>query len=157
MTSALLILRKLIKILKLHILYCSLNIISLNELINMGRAGRVARMWTLGNAYRILTGRPEWMRPLTGPSDRWDGNIETWLKEDVHWIQKPHVAVRCLSVCLSVCMQFTLYWFCIITYVGLVYLWANTVHIGHGTMPEALTGFQGSAMSIALVKLSRIG
>jgi hypothetical protein len=44
-------------------------------------AGHVARMGETKNAYRILVGKPERMRPLGRPRRRWMDNIKMHLGE----------------------------------------------------------------------------
>jgi hypothetical protein len=44
-------------------------------------AGRVARMGGKRNAYRILVGKPEGMRPLGRPRSRWVDNTKMDLRE----------------------------------------------------------------------------
>jgi hypothetical protein len=44
-------------------------------------AGLVARNWENRNAYRILVGKPEGMRPLGRPTRRWVDNIKMNLRE----------------------------------------------------------------------------
>jgi hypothetical protein len=55
-----------------------------------GWAGQVARMGEKRNAYRLLVGNPEGMRPLGRPRRRWVDNIRMDLGEvgwgDVDWI-----------------------------------------------------------------------
>jgi hypothetical protein len=52
--------------------------------------GHVAGMWEKRNAYRLLVGKPEGMRPLGRPRHRWVDNIKMDLGEvgwgDVDWI-----------------------------------------------------------------------
>jgi hypothetical protein len=43
-------------------------------------AGHVARMGEKRNAYRILVGKPEGMRPLGRPRRRWVDNIKIYFK-----------------------------------------------------------------------------
>jgi hypothetical protein len=47
-------------------------------------AGHVARMGETRNAYRILVGKPEVMRPRGRPRRRWVDNIKMDLKE-IRW------------------------------------------------------------------------
>jgi hypothetical protein len=49
---------------ELHNLYSSPNIITMIKSRRMRWAGFVARMGEIGNAYRILVGKPEGKRPL---------------------------------------------------------------------------------------------
>jgi hypothetical protein len=55
--------------------------------------GHVAHMGQMRNAYNILVGKPEEMRPLGRPRQRWEHNIRMDLREigweGVDWI---HVA-----------------------------------------------------------------
>jgi hypothetical protein len=57
-------------------------------------AGHVARMEEKRNAYRILVGKPEGMRPLGRPRRRWVDNIKTDLREIggdcMDWIDLAH-------------------------------------------------------------------
>jgi len=43
-------------------------------------AGHVARVGKRGDAYRVMVGKPEGMRPLGNPRRRWEDNIEIELK-----------------------------------------------------------------------------
>jgi hypothetical protein len=45
------------------------------------RAGHVARMTEMRNAYRISFGKPKGKRPLCRPRCRWEDNIRMDLKE----------------------------------------------------------------------------
>jgi hypothetical protein len=47
-------------------------------------AGHVAQMREKRNAYRILVGKPEGMRPLGRPRRRWADNIKMDLR-DIGW------------------------------------------------------------------------
>jgi hypothetical protein len=53
-------------------------------------AGYVTRLGAIRNANKILTGKPEWKRPLERPRHRWEGYIRTDLRETgwdgVDWI-----------------------------------------------------------------------
>jgi hypothetical protein len=75
---------------ELHDLYCSPSIIRIIKSRRMRWAGHVARMGEKRNAYRLLVGKPEGMRPLGRPRCRWVDNIRMDLGEvgwgDVHWI-----------------------------------------------------------------------
>jgi hypothetical protein len=44
-------------------------------------AGHVARIGEKKNAYRILVGKPEGMRPLERPRSRWEDNIRIYLRK----------------------------------------------------------------------------
>ncbi|KAJ4446718.1 hypothetical protein ANN_13415 [Periplaneta americana] len=71
---------------ELHALYCSPDIIRNIKSRRLRWAGHVARM---GNAYRVLVGRPEGRRPLGRPRRRWEDNIKMDLREvgyDRDWI-----------------------------------------------------------------------
>jgi hypothetical protein len=46
-------------------------------------AGHVASMGGMRNAYEISAGKPEQMRPLGRPRNRWEYNIRMDLKEVV--------------------------------------------------------------------------
>jgi hypothetical protein len=61
---------------ELHNLYFSPNIIRIIRSRRMRWAGHVARMGETRNAYRILVGKPEEMRPLGRPRRRWVDNIK---------------------------------------------------------------------------------
>jgi hypothetical protein len=60
---------------ELHNLYSSPNIIRMNKSRRMRWAGHVAQMGEMGNAYRILVGKPEGKRPLGRPRCRWVDNL----------------------------------------------------------------------------------
>jgi hypothetical protein len=61
---------------ELHDLYSSPSIIRIMKSSRSMRwAGHVARMGAKRNAYRLLVGKPEGMRPLGGPRRRWLDNI----------------------------------------------------------------------------------
>jgi hypothetical protein len=66
---------------KLHNLYSSPSIIRMIKPRRMRWAGYVARMGTDRNAYRILVGNPEGIRPLGRPRRRWVDNIKMDLTE----------------------------------------------------------------------------
>jgi hypothetical protein len=66
---------------ELHNLYSLLNIIRMIMSRRMKWAGRIARMGDTKNAYRILAGKPEGMRPLGRPRCRWVDNIKIDLRE----------------------------------------------------------------------------
>jgi hypothetical protein len=65
---------------ELHNLYSSPNAIRMIKTRRMRLAGHVARMGKR-NAYRILMGKPEGMRPLGRPRCRWVDNIKIDLRE----------------------------------------------------------------------------
>jgi hypothetical protein len=66
---------------ELHNLYSSPNIIRMIKSRRMRWAGHVAQMGEMRNAYRILVGKPEGMRPLGRPRRRWVDNIKMDLRE----------------------------------------------------------------------------
>jgi hypothetical protein len=66
---------------ELHGLYSSQNIIRMIRSSRMTRAGHVARMGKMKNAYKILVGKPEVKRPLGGRRRRWKNNIKMDLRE----------------------------------------------------------------------------
>jgi hypothetical protein len=66
---------------ELHNLYSSPNIIRMMKTRRMRWAGHVARMGET-NAYRILVGKPEGMRPLGRPRCRWVDSIKVDRRED---------------------------------------------------------------------------
>jgi hypothetical protein len=65
---------------ELHDLYFSPSIITIMKERRMRWAGHVARMRERRNAYRLLVGKPEGMRPLGRPRHRWLKNIRTNLE-----------------------------------------------------------------------------
>jgi hypothetical protein len=67
---------------ELHNLYSSPNIIRMIKSKRIRWAGHVPRMRTKRNAYRILVGKPDGMRPLGRPRCRWVDNIQIDLKRD---------------------------------------------------------------------------
>jgi hypothetical protein len=71
-------------------LYSSPSIIRIIKARRMRWAEHVARMGKEKNAYRLLVGKPEGMRPLGIPRRRWLDNIMMALVEvgwsDVDWI-----------------------------------------------------------------------
>jgi hypothetical protein len=62
-------------------LYFSSSIIRIIKSRRMRLAGHVARMGEKRNAYRLLVGKPEGMRPLGKPRRRWADNIKMDLSE----------------------------------------------------------------------------
>jgi hypothetical protein len=68
----------------LRILYSLPSIIRIITSRRMRWAGHVARMGEKRNAYRLLVGKPEGMRPLGRPKRRWADNIRLDLGE-VGW------------------------------------------------------------------------
>jgi hypothetical protein len=60
---------------ELRDLYSSPSINKIMEPRRMRWAGHVARMREKRNAYRLLVGKPEGMRPLERPRRRWVDNI----------------------------------------------------------------------------------
>ncbi|KAJ4428734.1 hypothetical protein ANN_25727 [Periplaneta americana] len=75
---------------ELHALYSSPDIIRNIKSRRLRLAGHVARMGESRNAYRVLVGRPEVIRPLGRPRRRWEDNIKMDLREvgydDREWI-----------------------------------------------------------------------
>jgi hypothetical protein len=66
---------------ELHDLYSSSSIIKIMMSMRMRWAGHLARMWEKRNAYRLLVGKPEKMRPLRRPRCRSLDNIRMDLLE----------------------------------------------------------------------------
>ncbi|KAJ4428630.1 hypothetical protein ANN_24675 [Periplaneta americana] len=66
---------------ELHALYSSSDIIRNIKSRRLRWAGHVARMGESRNAYRMLVGRPEGIRPLGRPRRRWEDNIKMDLRE----------------------------------------------------------------------------
>jgi hypothetical protein len=60
---------------KLHDLYFPPNILRVIKSIRMRWAGHVARMGDRRDVYRILVGKTEGKRQLSGPKRRWEENI----------------------------------------------------------------------------------
>ncbi|KAJ4449259.1 hypothetical protein ANN_00656 [Periplaneta americana] len=75
---------------ELHALYSSPDIIRNIKSRRLRWAGHVARMGESRNAYRVLVGRPEGIKPLGRPRRRWEDNIKMDLREvrydDRDWI-----------------------------------------------------------------------
>jgi hypothetical protein len=75
---------------ELRDLYPSLSIIRIIKSRRMRWAGHIARMEEERNAYTLLVGKPEGMRPLARPRSRWVDNMRMDLGEvgwdDVDWI-----------------------------------------------------------------------
>jgi hypothetical protein len=75
---------------ELHELYSSRSISRIIKARRMRWAGHVVRMGENRNAYRLLVGKPEGMRPLGRPKRRRVDNIKMDLVEvgwgDVDWI-----------------------------------------------------------------------
>jgi hypothetical protein len=69
---------------ELHNLYSSPNIIRRIKSRRMRRAGHVARMGEKMNAYRVLVGKPDGMRPPGRPRRWWVDNIKMDLRE-IEW------------------------------------------------------------------------
>jgi hypothetical protein len=61
---------------ELRELYSSPSIIKIIKLRKIRWAGHVTRMGEKRNAYRLLVGKPEGMRPLGRPRRRWVDNIK---------------------------------------------------------------------------------
>jgi hypothetical protein len=61
-------------------LYSSPSIIRMIKSVVMRWVGRVARMETKRNTYRILVGNPEGKRPLGRPRRRWEDTIKMDLR-----------------------------------------------------------------------------
>jgi hypothetical protein len=61
---------------ELHNLYCSPSTIRMIKSRRMSWAGHPARMGKNRNAYRILVGKSEELRPLGRPRRRWENNIK---------------------------------------------------------------------------------
>ncbi|KAJ4446079.1 hypothetical protein ANN_12771 [Periplaneta americana] len=66
---------------ELHALYSSPDIIRNIKSRRLRWAGHVARMGESRNAYRLLVGRPEGIRPFGRPRRRWEDNIKMDLRE----------------------------------------------------------------------------
>jgi hypothetical protein len=66
---------------ELHDSYSSPNIIRMIESRRMRWAEHVARIGETGNAYRMLVGKPEGMRPVGRQRPRWVDNIKIDLRE----------------------------------------------------------------------------
>jgi hypothetical protein len=66
---------------ELHNLYCSPSIITIIKSRRMRLAGHVAQMGEKRNAYRILVGKPEGMRPIRRPTHRWEDKIKMDFRE----------------------------------------------------------------------------
>ncbi|KAJ4431782.1 hypothetical protein ANN_20387 [Periplaneta americana] len=66
---------------ELHALYSSPDIIRNIKSRRLRWAGHVARMGESRNAYRVLVGRPEGIRPLGRPRSTWEDNIKMDLRE----------------------------------------------------------------------------
>jgi hypothetical protein len=64
----------------LNTLYTSGNIIKVIELRRIKWAGNIARMVDMRNAYNILVGKPDGMRPLAKPRRRCEDNIRMDLR-----------------------------------------------------------------------------
>jgi len=75
---------------ELHNLYSSPKIISVIKLGRVRKAGRIARMGKMRNAYKIFIGKPGGKRPFGRPRSRWEDNITMDLRErgweGVDWI-----------------------------------------------------------------------
>ncbi|KAJ4427878.1 hypothetical protein ANN_23885 [Periplaneta americana] len=75
---------------QLHALYSSPDIIRNIKSRRLRWAGHVARMGESRNAYRVLVGRPEGIKPLGRPRRKWEGNTKIDLREvgydDREWI-----------------------------------------------------------------------
>jgi hypothetical protein len=76
---------------ELHDLYCSLNIVRVIKSRRMRWAGHVAPMGEGRCVYRVLVGKTEGKRQLSGPRCRWEDNIKMDLQEvgcgGMDWIQ----------------------------------------------------------------------
>jgi len=66
---------------ELHDLYCSPNIIRVNKLRRMSRAGHEVCVVEGRGAYRVLVGKPEGKRPFGRPRYRWEDNSKMDLQE----------------------------------------------------------------------------
>ena len=66
---------------ELHTLYRSPNVIIVIESRRLRWAGHEARMEEGSSAFKILTGKPAWKRPLGRPRHRWEINIRMDLRE----------------------------------------------------------------------------
>jgi len=66
---------------ELQNLYTSPDIVRVNKSRRMRWTGHVARMGEMGNAYKILVGRPEGKRLVGRSRRRWEDNVATHLKE----------------------------------------------------------------------------
>jgi hypothetical protein len=66
---------------KLHNLYSSPSIIRVIKSSRMRWTGYVVQMGKRRNAYRILVGKPEGMRPLGRPRGSWLDNIKIDVRE----------------------------------------------------------------------------
>jgi hypothetical protein len=66
---------------ELHILYSSPNVIRQVKSRRMRWAGHVACMREERNVYKVLVGKPEGVRPLGRPRNRWVDGIRMALRE----------------------------------------------------------------------------
>jgi hypothetical protein len=66
---------------ELHNLYSSPNIICMIKSRRMRCAGYVVYMEEMRNAYTVLVGKPEGMKPLRRPRHRWEDNVKMYLRE----------------------------------------------------------------------------
>jgi hypothetical protein len=75
---------------KLHNFYSSRNIIRIIKSRRMRRVGHETRVGEKRNAYKILVGKPEGMRPLGRPGRTWEDAIKMDLREillgGIDWI-----------------------------------------------------------------------
>jgi hypothetical protein len=66
---------------ELYGLFCSPSIIRVMKSKRLRWAGHVAHMGASRDAYRVLVGKAEGMRPLGRPRRRWEDNIKMGLRE----------------------------------------------------------------------------
>ena len=66
---------------ELHSLYRSPNIVRVIKSRRLRWIGHVARMEESRSAFKILTGKRTWKRPLGRPRRRWEDNIRMDLEE----------------------------------------------------------------------------
>ena len=88
---------------ELHALYFSPNIVRNLQSRRLAWAGHVVRMEQSRNAYRVLVGKPEGMKPSEGPRCRWENNIKMDLREvgcdPGEWIDLAEDKDQWLSLC----------------------------------------------------------
>jgi hypothetical protein len=94
---------------ELRKLYASPNVIRVIKSWKMRRAGHVACMGEMRNAYRILVGKPEEKRSLGGPRRRSEDNIRMDLRgkwwEGVDWIHMAQDKDRWWAILVNTIMK----------------------------------------------------